>query len=193
MNPPALARAAVALLSGALFGFGLSLSGMVDPARVLGFLDIASGRWDPGLIFVLGGAVTVAILGVLIQRALPKPVLDDRFHLPARNDIDRRLVIGSVLFGVGWGLAGFCPGPAISALATGIGPVLIFVAAMVCGMVLHDRLLAKAARDHRVRLPRRDAFTDCAARGSPGNTSPSSASGCAARPCRLSVSQSRSR
>lgn len=145
MKLPALARAAVALLAGALFGFGLSLSGMVDPARVLGFLDIASGRWDPSLIFVLGGAVTVAILGVLVQRALPKPVLDDRFHLPERNDIDRRLVLGSVLFGIGWGLAGFCPGPAISALATGATPVLIFVAAMVCGMVLHDRLLAKAA------------------------------------------------
>lgn len=145
MSLPALARAAVALLCGALFGFGLSLSGMVDPARVLGFLDIASGSWDPSLMFVLGGAVCVAIVGVLIQRGLSRPALDAAFHLPERTDIDRRLVIGSVLFGVGWGLAGFCPGPAIAALATGATPVLIFVVAMVCGMMLHDRLLAKAA------------------------------------------------
>lgn len=144
MNRLALPRAGVALLAGGLFGIGLSLSGMVDPGRVLGFLDIASGHWDPSLMFVLGGAVCVAIVGVLIQRRFSRPALDAAFHLPERTDLDRRLVIGSVLFGVGWGLAGFCPGPAISALATSTTPVLIFVVAMIGGMLIHDRLLAKA-------------------------------------------------
>lgn len=144
MSPLAIARVTVALLSGALFGYGLSLSGMVDPARVLGFLDIASGHWDPSLIFVLGGAVCVAFIAVAIQRRMAKPVLDTQFHIPARTDIDARLVGGSVLFGIGWGLAGFCPGPALSALTTGLAPVLLFVAAMIAGMLLHDRVLAKA-------------------------------------------------
>ncbi len=145
MSPLAIARLAVALLSGALFGYGLSLSGMVDPARVLGFLDIASGHWDPSLMFVLGGAVCVAFMAVAIQRRLPKPVLDTQFHIPERTDIDARLVGGSILFGIGWGLAGFCPGPALSALTTGLTPVLLFVAAMIAGMLLHDRMLAKAS------------------------------------------------
>ena len=126
------------------FGYGLSLSGMVDPARVLGFLDIASGHWDPSLMFVLGGAVCVAFIAVAIQRRLPRPVLDTQFHIPERTDIDVRLVGGSVLFGIGWGLAGFCPGPALSALTMGLAPVLLFVAAMIAGMLLHDRVLAKA-------------------------------------------------
>lgn len=144
MSRLALARVTVAVLAGTLFGFGLSLSGMIDPARVLGFLDVASGRWDPSLIFVLGGAVSVAVVGVLIQRSRATPVLDAEFYLPARTDIDRRLVLGSALFGIGWGLAGFCPGPAISALATGLTPVLLFVAAMIVGMLVHDRILARA-------------------------------------------------
>ncbi len=144
MSPLAIARLTVALLSGALFGYGLSLSGMVDPARVLGFLDVASGHWDPSLMFVLGGAVCVAFIAVAIQRSLPKPVLDTQFHIPERTDIDVRLVGGSVLFGIGWGLAGFCPGPALSALTTGLTPVVLFVAAMMAGMLLHDRVLARA-------------------------------------------------
>lgn len=144
MSPLAIARILVALLAGALFGYGLSLSGMVDPARVLGFLDIASGHWDPSLMFVLGGAVCVAVFAVAIQRRLPKPVLDTQFHIPERTDLDTRLVGGSLLFGIGWGLAGFCPGPALSALTTGLAPVLLFVAAMIAGMLLHDRLLVRA-------------------------------------------------
>lgn len=145
MSPLAIARVAVSLLAGTLFGFGLSLSGMVDPARVIGFLDIASGHWDPSLMFVLGGAVCVAFIAVAIQRRLPRPVLDTQFHIPERTDIDARLVGGSVLFGIGWGLAGFCPGPALSALTTGLTPVLLFIAAMIAGMLLHDRVLAKAS------------------------------------------------
>jgi hypothetical protein len=144
MSPLAIARIAVAILSGAIFGFGLSLSGMVDPARVIGFLDIASGHWDPSLMFVLGGAVCVAFVAVAIQRRLSRPVLDTQFHLSERTDIDARLIVGSVLFGIGWGLAGFCPGPALSALTTGLMSVLLFVAAMTVGMLLHDRVLAKA-------------------------------------------------
>jgi uncharacterized membrane protein YedE/YeeE len=145
MSPLAIARITVALLSGALFGYGLSLSGMVDPARVLGFLDIASGRWDPSLMFVLGGAVCIAFIAVTIRRRLQRPVFDTQFHIPERTDIDARLIGGSVLFGIGWGLAGFCPGPALSALTTGLTPVLLFIVAMIAGMLLHDRVLARAA------------------------------------------------
>jgi uncharacterized membrane protein YedE/YeeE len=139
----ALLRIVVALFAGALFGFGLSLSGMLDPARVLGFLDLASGHWDPSLAFVLGGALLVAVPGVMLQRRLRRPWLYDSFHLPGKTEIDGRLVAGSALFGAGWGLAGFCPGPAIAALSMGLAPVVLFVAAMAAGMVLHDRATAR--------------------------------------------------
>ncbi len=124
---------------------------MVDPARVLGFLDIASGRWDPSLMFVLGGAVCIAFIAVTIQRRLQRPVFDTQFHIPERTDIDARLIGGSVLFGIGWGLAGFCPGPALSALTTGLTPVLLFIVAMIAGMLLHDRVLARLPRHRRCR------------------------------------------
>ncbi len=136
-------RALVALVAGAIFGFGLSLSGMVDPARVIGFLDIASGHWDPSLMFVLGGAVAVTMSGVLLQRRFSRPLLDRTFHVPAADRIDGRLLAGSAIFGVGWGLAGFCPGPAVAALSMGLAPVVLFVAAMAAGMMLHDRLIAR--------------------------------------------------
>lgn len=135
-------RIAVALAAGALFGFGLSVSGMVNPGRVLGFLDLASGFWDPSLIFVLGGAVLVAAPGVMLQRRLRRPLLDVGFHLPEKTGIDRRLIAGSALFGIGWGLAGLCPGPAISALSLGRAPVVLFTVAMVVGIVLHNRVIA---------------------------------------------------
>lgn len=139
----ALPRALVALGAGAIFGFGLSLSGMVDPARVIGFLDVTSGRWDPSLMFVLGGAVLVAVPGVLVQRRLARPALDRVFHVPETETVDSRLLAGAAVFGVGWGLAGFCPGPAVAALSMGLAPVFLFVAAMAAGMLLHDRLVAK--------------------------------------------------
>jgi len=142
MTASAYARIAIALLAGAIFGFGLSLSEMVDPARVIGFLDLASGHWDPTLAFVLGGAVLVAVPGVMLQRRMAKPILDGQFHQPQRANIDVRLVVGSAIFGTGWGLAGFCPGPAISAVSMGLPLVLLFVAAIAAGMVLHDRFLA---------------------------------------------------
>lgn len=143
MTRALLFRLLVTLASGLIFGFGLSLSGMIDPARVLGFLDIASGHWDPSLIFVLGGAVAVAVPGVILQRKIARPVLDDCFHLPEKTAIDGRLIFGSMIFGAGWGLAGFCPGPAVTGLALGLVPILLFVVAMAIGMILHDRLAAK--------------------------------------------------
>lgn len=134
-----------ALLSGAVFGFGLSLSGMLDPARVRGFLDVG-GDWDPSLALVLGGAVAVAMLGTLLSGRMKRPVLDQTFHRPAETGIDRRLVLGSALFGVGWGMAGFCPGPALAGLSLGLGPVFLFVLAMAAGMIVHDRYIAGASK-----------------------------------------------
>lgn len=143
MKNPVIARFVVALVAGALFGFGLSLSGMIDPARVSGFLDVASGHWDPGLMFVLGGAVLVAVPGVLLSRFLAKPILSAEFHLPAKTRVDAPLVVGSAIFGAGWGLAGICPGPAISAFALDLMPVILFVCAMIAGMLVHDRIYRK--------------------------------------------------
>lgn len=134
-------RLLAALASGAVFGFGLSLSGMLDPARVRGFLDIA-GAWDPSLAFVLGGAVAVAGIGAWLQRRLEHPAFDRGFDLPAKTAIDRRLVAGSALFGIGWGMAGLCPGPAVAALPLGLAPTVLFVVAMAAGMIVHDRLVA---------------------------------------------------
>lgn len=131
-------RLAAALVTGLLFGLGLSLSGMLDPARVRGFLDVA-GAWDPTLAFVLGGAVSVAGLGYALARRLPRPAFDAGFDLPARTQIDGPLVAGAALFGIGWGLSGFCPGPAVAGLSTGALPVLVFVAAMLVGMAAHQR------------------------------------------------------
>lgn len=139
-------RLLVALAAGTIFGFGLSLSGMVDPARVIGFLDVASGHWDPSLAFVLGGALLVALPGMAFQRTLTRPALDEHFHLPAATAIDPPLLLGSAIFGAGWGLAGFCPGPAVASLSIGLVSSFIFAAAMVAGMMLHDRLLARHFR-----------------------------------------------
>jgi len=148
-----VAQIAVALVSGAVFGLGLSLSGMLDPARVQGFLDVF-GAWDPSLAFVLGGAVAVAMIGTALMRRMARPMLDTAFHLPTATKIDGRLIIGSAIFGVGWGLAGLCPGPALSALSLGLMPVVAFVVAMVIGMVVHDRLVqGPSARARPCFLP----------------------------------------
>jgi uncharacterized membrane protein YedE/YeeE len=129
-------RILVALFAGTLFGVGLAVSGMVNPAKVIGFLDIA-GEWDPTLIFVMGGALLVTIPAFRMILNRPRPLLADGFALPTRSALDARLVGGSALFGVGWGLSGFCPGPAVVAMVTGLVPVFAFVAAMVAGMVLY--------------------------------------------------------
>lgn len=128
-----------ALLAGLLFGIGLILSGMSDPSKVLGFLDI-NGSWDPSLAFVLGGAVLVGLLAFPIATKRPKSILGEVMHLPTATQIDRRLVLGSIIFGVGWGLAGYCPGPAFASLAQGGLKPLIFVVAMLLGMGLFEVL-----------------------------------------------------
>ena len=135
----------IALGTGLFFGWGLSLSGMTDPLTVQAFLDVA-GAWNPARAFVMGGAVLVSLVGFqwLIKKR-QAPVCDAVFHLPQNKAIDRRLLGGAALFGIGWGLAGFCPGPALSALTTGLTPVLLFIVAMIAGMLLHDRVLARAA------------------------------------------------
>jgi uncharacterized membrane protein YedE/YeeE len=132
-------RLLVALFSGVLFGLGLVVSGMVNPAKVLGFLDVA-GDWDPTLAFVMGGTLLVAVPAFRVILKRPRPVLAEEFDLPAKKDLDARLLAGSALFGVGWGLAGFCPGPAVTALASGLAPAFVFVAAMVAGMALYKRV-----------------------------------------------------
>ncbi len=125
----------VPLASGTIFGAGLALGGMTDPARVRGFLDLF-GAWDPTLAFVMGGAVLVMAAAWLVQRKLLRPLFAEGFALPDRSDITPRLVGGSALFGVGWGIAGLCPGPGFAALV--IEPVSagVFVAAMLAGMVV---------------------------------------------------------
>ncbi|AWN55227.1 DUF6691 family protein [Methylobacterium sp. 17Sr1-1] len=132
-------RLFAALLSGLLFGLGLALSGMLDPARVRGFLDV-TGAWDPTLAVVLAGAVAASTLGTALARRLRRPLLAERFDWPTRTRIDRPLVLGAALFGVGWGLSGFCPGPAVAALSTGLPPVIVFVVAMLVGMAAHGVL-----------------------------------------------------
>ena len=124
---------ALSLISGSLFGAGLAVSGMMNPSRVRGFLDIA-GSWDPTLAFVMGGATLVMAIAWLIQRRMQRPLTETAFALPGTQLIDRRLLSGAVLFGVGWGLAGLCPGPAIASLAVNPMPAAIFVGAMVAGM-----------------------------------------------------------
>ncbi|WP_038209144.1 YeeE/YedE family protein [Xenophilus azovorans] len=130
-------RVIVSLLAGLLFGLGLLLSGMADPGKVLGFLDLA-GRWDPSLAFVMAGAVGVALPAFAWVRRRGAALCGAPLHLPVARRIDRRLLAGSLLFGAGWGLAGFCPGPALVALGMGLRPALLFVAAMAAGMLLFE-------------------------------------------------------
>ena len=127
------------LLAGLVFGIGLILSGMANPAKVLGFLDLF-GRWDPSLAFVIGGAVAVSAVAFFIARRRSVSLLGAALKLPTARQIDRRLVIGSVLFGIGWGIAGFCPGPALVALGMGEAKAMIFMVAMLAGMGLFELL-----------------------------------------------------
>src|SRR5215212_3271285 len=124
-----------AFVAGLLFGLGLIVSQMVDPAKVLGFLDIF-GNWDPSLALVMGGAVAVSALGYLIARRRGVPVLAPRLEIPSRRDLDARLIGGAAMFGIGWGLVGLCPGPALTALTFGPWQVFAFVGAMIAGMAL---------------------------------------------------------
>jgi len=133
--------ALAAFVAGLVFGFGLIVSGMANPAKVLGFLDLA-GPWDPSLAFVMAGAVGVGLVAFALARRRRVSVLGAEMKLPTARDIDRRLVGGSVLFGIGWGLAGFCPGPALVALGLGQGKALVFVVAMLAGMGLFEAIEA---------------------------------------------------
>jgi hypothetical protein len=139
-------RATIALLAGGLFGAGLAYSGMSDPTRVRAFLDLFGGAWDPTLAFVMSGAIVPMAVAWRIRRQLDAPLVDTAFALPATFGITPSLVGGSVLFGIGWGIAGLCPGPAIADLAIAPGPAAIFVAAMLCGMILHRLLPVPPAK-----------------------------------------------
>ena len=124
-------------LCGLVFGSGLLVSGMTQPQKVLGFLDVL-GRWDPTLAFVMASALAVSGVGYAVARRYAGPVLAAQYLWPTRTDIDRRLVFGSVLFGIGWGLVGLCPGPALENLASLSPGVFVFVLAMISGMVAQD-------------------------------------------------------
>ncbi|MEM8588849.1 MAG: DUF6691 family protein [Pseudomonadota bacterium] len=130
-----MARIILGLVAGLVFGLGLVISGMSNPAKVLNFLDLF-GTWDPSLAFVMGGAVLVTVIGYRLVWARGTPLIDARFELPAKTDLDPRLLSGAAVFGVGWGLGGFCPGPALTAIPLGASGTMIFVPAMLIGMWL---------------------------------------------------------
>lgn len=144
-----------ALAAGLVFGIGLIVSGMANPAKVLGFLDIA-GAWDPSLMLVMAGAAGVAAVAFATVRRRANSLLGEEIALPTSRGIDRRLVTGSLLFGVGWGMAGFCPGPALVALGTGSAKALVFVLAMLAGMALFERLEQRARGGVQEALRRSD-------------------------------------
>lgn len=133
-----------AALAGLMFGAGLTLSGMVNPMKVQNFLDL-SGTWDPTLIFVMGAGLAVAFIGYRLVLRRPRPLFAPVFDLPSTHGIDQRLVGGACLFGAGWGLTGFCPGPAIASLVFGYWPSVLFVAAMAAGMLAAQWMLRRAS------------------------------------------------
>lgn len=137
-------RIIICYLIGLIFGVGISISGMANPAKVLNFFDVA-GTWDPSLAFVMGGALVVTFIGYRVVLKRPAPLFADRFHLPTSKDFDLPLIAGAATFGIGWGIAGFCPGGALPALGTGQAEVVIFVAALIGGIVI-AKLMQTALR-----------------------------------------------
>ncbi|WP_018607264.1 DUF6691 family protein [Uliginosibacterium gangwonense] len=129
-------RVLAAFFPGMIFGFGLAAAQMTNPLKVLGFLDLA-GAWDPSLLFVLGGAVAVTLLAFRFILRQPTPIFDSRFYLPASQGIDRALLLGAAIFGVGWGISGYCPGPAIASLAAPTSETWVFLPALLVGTGLH--------------------------------------------------------
>ena len=127
----------ISFAGGLIFGIGLIFAGMTDPSKVIGFLDVA-GSWDPSLAFVMGGAILVGVIAFRFARQRTVNLLGGVLTLPDQHDIDKRLVIGSLVFGVGWGMAGFCPGPAVTSLGTGNIKAVVFVVAMIAGMLLFE-------------------------------------------------------
>ena len=136
-------RLVTALVIGLIFGTGIAVSGMINPAKVLNFFDLF-GTWDPSLAFVMAGALAVAIPGYRLVLARPAPAFEDRFQLPDTRVIDRRLILGSATFGIGWGIAGFCPGGALPAIGTGDPAVFLFLAALIGGLLGARALQARA-------------------------------------------------
>lgn len=133
-----------ALLIGMVFGIGIAISGMANPAKVINFFDIA-GTWDPSLIFVMGGGLLTTAIGYrLVFGRMPRPVFDESFAVPGSRVIDARLVGGSALFGIGWGISGFCPGGAIPALGLGYSATFVFTGAMICGILIARLMEATA-------------------------------------------------
>lgn len=139
-----------ALFSGLVFGFGLAVSHMVEPTKVLAFLDVA-GRWDPSLLLVMFGAVVVTFIAYRLISRRPKPLLASKFFLPTKSELDRPLLFGAAIFGIGWGMAGYCPGPAIAALGLGTWEAPVFVAALAAGSLAYRWLFEAGAR--RARRP----------------------------------------
>lgn len=148
-----------ALIAGVLFGVGLSFAGMVDPQKVLAFLDLA-GPWDPSLGLVMGGAISVGVIAFRIAKGRTETFLGNPLQLPNRTEVDLRLILGSVGFGLGWGLSGLCPGPAVVSLAAGHADVLFFVVAMLAGLAVGDVLDARWAKTRAARLSREAEHAD---------------------------------
>ncbi|MEJ1958450.1 MAG: DUF6691 family protein [Nitrosomonadales bacterium] len=142
----------IALVTGLIFGFGLAISGMTHTEIVLGFLDVA-GQWNPSLLFVLGGAVIVTVASFHFIGKLPKPVLAERFWVTDAHEIDRSLVIGSVLFGIGWGISGYCPGPAIALLAAPNWELWVFLPSMLVGAGIHWLIRGRPAQKEGAVAP----------------------------------------
>ncbi len=139
-------RLLTGFLIGLIFGTGIAVSGMINPAKVLNFFDLAqigAGTWDPSLAFVMGGALAVAIPGYRLVLGRPAPAFEDRFQLPDTRTVDRRLILGSATFGVGWGIAGFCPGGALPAIGTGDPAVFLFIAALIGGLLVARALQSR--------------------------------------------------
>lgn len=141
----------VALVAGTLFGLGLSVSRMIDPNKVVGFLDIF-GQWDPSLGFVMGGALLVSLPLTQLVLKRPKPVLEEEFYVPTNTKIDKNLAVGAVLFGAGWGLAGLCPGPAITSLAFASTGLLLFLTAYLSGTLIGKGIQALQIKNAQTRL-----------------------------------------
>lgn len=146
---------AAAVLAGILFGVGLGISGMTLPSKVTGFLDIA-GAWDPSLAFVMVGAIAVHFVAYRLVMRRSSPLFDTKFHLPTRKDIDARLVVGAAIFGVGWGLGGFCPGPGLVSAASGATAAIVFVFGMVVGIFGEQAVLRNVGPAAKSAEPSRD-------------------------------------
>jgi uncharacterized protein len=134
-----------ALIAGALFGAGLVISDMINPDRVLAFLDV-TGKWDASLAFVMGGALIPSAIAYIVKKKMNMPFVAEEFHLPTKKNMDSALVMGAALFGIGWGLVGLCPGPALAALITGRWQIIVFVLAMCAGIVMHRFMHEKSVK-----------------------------------------------